>query len=205
MEAPDDLVSDHDRERAVASLRDNLLAGRLSLEEFAERVELAYSARIAHQLALAQRNLPERQADPSLVPQGKATRLTVSLFGRAVRRGKLRLRRRTLAASVFSDLDLDLREAELVATESTVTVLVAFANADVYVPEAVHTSVGGLSVFSRRRDWGRDAARADAPRIHVRVFSLFGTIDVWRVSTDMRGDYGEILRQLRDRQRQLRE
>ena len=34
-------VSDADRERAVAALREHLLAGRLTLEEFTERVDAA--------------------------------------------------------------------------------------------------------------------------------------------------------------------
>ena len=32
------------------------------------------------------------------------------------------------------------------------------------------------------------------PTVHVRAFSVFGTVDVWRVPHDMRGGYGEIFR-----------
>ena len=46
MEELDQYISDADRERAVSSLRDHLVAGRLTLEEFSERVEAAYSARV---------------------------------------------------------------------------------------------------------------------------------------------------------------
>ena len=35
-----------------------------------------------------------------------------------------------------------------------VTVLAAFGNVDVYVPEGVNVDVGGLTVFGHRRDWG---------------------------------------------------
>ena len=52
-------VSDADRERTVASLRDDLLAGRLTLEEFSERVELAYRARTGYDLVHAREDLPE--------------------------------------------------------------------------------------------------------------------------------------------------
>jgi hypothetical protein len=59
-------------------------------------------------------------------------------------------------------------------------------------------------VFGHRRDWGRDADRPNAPAIHVRVLGFAGTIDVWRVPQDMRDtSYGDIFRQLQDRQRQL--
>jgi Domain of unknown function (DUF1707) len=200
---PEDYVSDAERERAVGSLRDHLLAGRLSLEEFSERVELAYQARVGRELARAQRDLPESGGSPGLSARRKPTRATGAFFSHVVRRGRLRLRRRTVAASAFSDLDLDLREAELDSPESSVTVLVAFGNADVYVPEGVNVTVGGFSAFGHRRDWGRDTARADTPIIRVRVLSLFGTVDVWRVPSDMQGDYGEIFRRLQNPQRQL--
>jgi hypothetical protein len=126
-----------------------------------------------------------------------------AFFSHVVKRGRLRLRRWAVAASAFSDLDLDLREAELDSPESSVTVLVAFGNTDVYVPEGVNATVGGFSAFGHRRDWGRDTARADVPIIRVRVLSLFGTVDVWRVPSDMQGDYGEIFRRLQNPQRQL--
>jgi hypothetical protein len=40
-------------------------------------------------------------------------RLSVAAFGHLVRRGRLRLRRRTFVIGVLADVDLDLREAEL--------------------------------------------------------------------------------------------
>lgn len=135
MEAPDHYVSDAERERTVALLRDHLLAGRLTLEEFSERVERAYGARVRHELAATQKGLPDSGDAAALSPRRRPTRLTAALFGRVVRRGRLRLRRWTFAAGAFSDLDLDLRQAELDTPESAVTALVAFGNVDVYVPE----------------------------------------------------------------------
>lgn len=203
MDVADDYVSDDDRERAVRSLREHLLAGRLTLEEFSERVEIAYAARVGGNLALAQKGLPDVAKAPAVSSQRKPARLTAAIFSRVIKRGKLRLGRWSVAVSVFSDLDLDLRTAELDTTQSAVTVLVAFGNADVYVPDGIDVTVAGLSIFGRRRDWGQDAARSDAPKIRVRAFSVFGTVDLWRVPSDVKGDYTEIFRQLEDRQRQL--
>jgi hypothetical protein len=85
-----------------------------------------------------------------------------------------------------------------------ITVLAAFGNVDVYVPEGVNVEVGGITVFGHRRDWGRDAGRPDAPAVRVRVLGVAGTIDVWRVPHEMRASsYSEIFRQLEGRQRQL--
>lgn len=195
-------VSDADREQAVAALREHLLAGRLTLAEFSERVEAALTARVGGELARVQEDLPA--AASAAGSRRKPARLTAAVFGRAVRRGRLRLRGRAVAASVFGDLDFDLREATIDHPETEVTVLAAFGNADVYVPEGVNVDVGGITVFGHHRDWGRDAGRPDAPTVHVRVLGLAGTVDVWRVPQDMQGSsYSDIFRQLEDRQREL--
>jgi hypothetical protein len=189
-------ASDAEREQAVATLRDHLLEGRLTLEEFTERVEAAYRAKVRQDLVAVQCDLPQ-EAGRVGVGQRRPTRATVALFAHVVRRGRLRLRRRTFAASVFADVDLDLREAQIDADRSDVEVLGFFGNVDVYVPAGVNVEVGGLAVFGHRREWGHDVARPDAPTIRVRAFGLFATIDVWRVPAQAVGEYGAIIRQLR--------
>ncbi len=201
MDESTQLVSDADRERTVAALRDDLLAGRLTLEEFSERVETAYRARTGQDLVLARADLPV--AGGSLPSQRRPTRVTAAFFGHVIRRGRFRLRRSTSVVGAFADVDLDLREAEIDGVETTLTIVLAFGNADVYVPEGINVDVGGLTVFGRRRDWGRDAVRPDAPTVHIRALGLFGTVDVWRVPPQLRGDYGEIMHALQNQQRQL--
>jgi hypothetical protein len=196
-----DRVSDAERERVVLSLREHLLAGRLTLDEFSERVDTAYGARTGAELVKAREYLPE--AVPESGPRRKATRITTAFFGDVERRGRLRLRGRSLAVSVFADLDLDLREAEIDEPETTVTVVVGFGNVDVYLPEGVNVDVAGITVFGRRREWGRDVVHAHAPTVHVRIVGWFATVDVWRVPHQMRGSYGELIDQLKARQRQL--
>ena len=106
-----ELVSDDDRDRTVELLRDSLLSGRLTLEEFAERVGLALEARSRLDLDRAAERLPANVAPPAT--RRRAVRITLALFGRVVRRGRLRIGRRTLVLAGFADVDLDLREAEI--------------------------------------------------------------------------------------------
>ncbi len=159
---------------------------------------MALGARVRGELLSARENLPVIS-----VSRRRPTRFTSALFGRVVRRGRLRLRGWTCAASAFGDLDLDLRESAIDDPDTSITVLGAFGNVDVYVPEGVNVDVGGVTVFGHRRDWGHDAGRPDAPTIHVRTLGCFATVDVWRVPRDLRGSYSEIFRELQKRQRQL--
>jgi hypothetical protein len=196
-------ASDDDRDQAVLALREHLLAGRLTLEEFSERVEAALRARASGELARVQEDLPEVFV-PASGSHRKPARLTAALFGHLARRGRLRLRRRAFAASGFGDLDFDLREVTVDHWQTTVIVLAAFGNVDVYVPEGINVDVSGGTLLGHCRDWGRDPDRPDAPAVHVRVLGFAGTVDVWRVPQDMRtASYSDIFRHLQDRQRQL--
>jgi hypothetical protein len=195
-------ASDADREQALVALRRHLVAGRLTLEEFCERVDAALRARVTGELAHLQDDLPETLIE-SAGSRRRPARFTAALLGHVVRRGQFRLRRWAFAASAFGDLDFDLRDATMDEGRAAVTVLAGFGNVDVYVPEGVNVDVGGLTIFGHRRDWGRDAGRPDAPSIHIRVLGFSGTVDVWRVPRDMRDStYREILHTLHPRRRQ---
>jgi hypothetical protein len=197
-------VSDADREQAVVALREHLLAGRLTLEEFSERVEAALRARFGKDLALVRQDLPEVLAEGT-GPGRKPARLTAAVLGHVARRGRLRLRGWAVAASAFGDLDFDLREATIDQRQTAVTVFAAFGNVDIYVPEGVSVDVAGIAIIGHRRDWGQDAGRPDGPVVHVRVLGFAATIDVWRVPHDMRGSsYSDIFGKLDHSRRELR-
>lgn len=193
-------VSDDERERAALELREHLVAGRLTLEEFSERVELAYRASTVSDLEAVGSALPVAAGGRRML---RPVRATVGFFAHIVRRGRLRLGRRSVVVSGFADVDLDLREAEIAGLETDAYLFVLFGNVDIYVPERIGVDVMGLTVFGHRRQWGREAAGAGAPVVRVRVIALFGTVDVWHVPNDLRGSYSEIIRALRAQQREL--
>ena len=92
------------------------------------------------------------------------------------------MRRLGFAFVFLGDADLDLRQAELGSSVSSLTAFVLFGNIDLYVPEGVDVDLGGLTVFGHRREWGRDLHPVPGtPLLRVKVFSIFGTADVWRV------------------------
>ena len=115
-----------------------------TLEEFCERVDAALRARVTGELARLQDDLPEALTGTGGASRRRPARFTAALLGHVVRRGQFRLRRRAFAASAFGDLDFDLRDATMDKGRAAVTVLAAFGNVDVYVPEGVNVDVGGL-------------------------------------------------------------
>jgi hypothetical protein len=73
------LVSDREREYTVGLLRGHLLSGRLTTEEFEERVEEAWRARFAADLWRALRDLPVDASPAPARPAAKSHLATVSL------------------------------------------------------------------------------------------------------------------------------
>lgn len=198
-------VSDDEREQAVVALREHLLAGRLTLEEFSERVDAALRAKVAGELARVQEGLPAVFV-AAAGSRRKPSRFASAVLGHVTRRGRFRLRKRPVAASVFGDLDLDLRDATVDHRRTSLTALAAFGNIDIYVPEGINVEMAGIAIFGHRTDWGRDAVRKDAPVIRVRTLGFAGTIDVWRVPGDMQASsYRDIFRALEDGPRQISE
>jgi hypothetical protein len=200
MDDPSMLVSDAEREEAVIALREHLVAGRLTLDEFSARIEAALRAGVRRELAQAQQDLPSASA---ALAGRKPTRLTAALFSHVARRGRLRLGRWTCGATVFGDLDFDLRDAVMEQPRASVTLLLACGNVDVYVPEHVNVEVSGVTIFGHLRDRGRDVAAPDAPTIRVRAVGCCATVDVWRVPSDALGTYSDIIRRTKERERQL--
>lgn len=165
-------VSDADRERAVASMREHLVEGRLSLEEFTQRMASAYEATTTTDLAVLQRDLPEA---PPGERKRSAVRFLVAIFGGARRAGSLRVRQRVFCLAVFGGVTLDLRGALIEGDEVNVQAIAAFGGVDVIVPEGVEVDLTGLAIFGAKETRGKTGRlRPGAPLVRVNAFVLFG-------------------------------
>jgi hypothetical protein len=183
-------ASDSDRERAVLALREHLVAGRLTLEEFTDRVSTALAATTTEELAV--RDLPV--AAPT---RRKPTRFVPALFSSTRRDGRLRIRRRVLCFVGFGNIDLDLRQASLEGDVVTVIGLAAFSALDVYVPEGIEVDLHGLTVFGHKNARGKDTPPLPGtPLVRVYTFGAFAGIDVWR--TAERGSIRDVIRSQRE-------
>jgi uncharacterized protein DUF1707/cell wall-active antibiotic response 4TMS protein YvqF len=174
-------ASDAERERTVELLRDASAEGRLTLEEFIERMTNAYEARTHAELDQLIGDLPGVSGG-RVAMRRRPTRILFSLFGSTEREGRIRVRRRVTCFTTFGNIDLDLRQATFEQDVITVVVFGAFGTADVYVPEGVEVDFRGLSLLGHSRANGNDPpARPGTPLVRVFAVSLWAGIDVWRV------------------------
>ena len=195
-ETPAVRASDVEREHTVGVLHRHTISGRLTLEEFAHRLDLAFEARTRPELEALTRDLPPESTGLASRKRRRPKRFTGAVFASIERKGRWRLPRRAGLLVVFGDADIDLRTAEIGGPVVTITAFLLFGNADFYVPTGVDVDLGGLTVFGHRREHGVDEPSAEAPLVRIRVFSLFGTSDVWRVAPETRGSYRKLIKSI---------
>jgi hypothetical protein len=198
MSEPAVRASDTDREQTVARLREATGEGRLTLEEFSDRVEAAYAAKLEDELASLTSDLPKTAAKGPASGR-RPRRFTISAFGGIDRKGRWRVGHRHLVVSVFGGSDLDFREASLEGGETTISVFDLFGGTDLYVPEGVDVDFSGFGIFGGSTEHGRDRpTRPGAPVLRVKAFSLFGGTDLWRIPAGAKGRRKELRRAARE-------
>ena len=177
------LASDAERERSIALLREAVGEGRLTLEEFSERVGLAQAARTDRELAGLARDLPA-DVGAAAVPAvpaapGDVAEQHRALFSHLSRGGPWSLPARSSWRSVFGTIDLDLRQARLAGSETTLEVYNLFGTVTVTVPEGVEVVVRGGGLFaSQKIESPERAPVAGGPRLTIDTRGPGGTLHV---------------------------
>lgn len=169
-------ASNTDRDRAVARLRENLVEGRLTLEEFSERVDAAHASRTLGELEALTRDLP---AEAAPAPQRKPTRWSVAVMGGVERKNRWRVPARSNVIAVMGGCELDLRRAEIESSEVEITVAAVMGGVEIIVPEGVPVEVTGIALMGGKDEDVKDAPLlAGAPLIRVRAFAFMGGVSV---------------------------
>lgn len=168
-------ASDLDREARISILREAAAEGRITMEEFSERVAAVTEARTVGELARLTDDLPEQ---PS---HRRPTRWLLAVLGSTERSGRLTVGRRVVCLVALGNIDLDLRQARL--TERTVTIVVVgvLGSVDVYLPEEFDAEVRAVSILGHANANGNDLARPGSPLVLLVSLSALMGIDIWRV------------------------
>jgi class 3 adenylate cyclase len=183
--SPTQRVSDADRDRTVTALREHVVEGRLTLDEFSERVGRALESVTRADLAGCMTDLPEpasslvpaQSAPPT--PAKKKRRWHVAVLSGHSTRGRWRISGKTNAVAVMGGCDMDLRTAEIEGPEVSITAFAFMGGITIVVPEGFEVELRGFSFMG-----GRDLRLRDVPRlpgspvIVVRGFAVMGGIEV---------------------------
>ena len=180
---PFERVADADRDRTVTQLREHVVEGRLTLDEFSERVGRALGARTRGDLdaVMADLPLPAQVVEPAVdvAAPRKKRRWHVAVMSGHSTKGRWRISGKTNAVAVMGGCDLDLRGAEIEGPEVEITAFAFWGGIDVLVPEGFDVELRGFSFMGGRSLRLKDVAIVPgSPRIVVRGFAVMGGIEV---------------------------
>jgi DUF1707 SHOCT-like domain len=169
------LVSDADRERGIALLRDAVVDGRLTLEEFSDRVGRVQLARTEHDLEAQVGDVPS-QATPMTLSTTLSHRVVCSML---VRKGTWELGQRSEYRSYFSSIHLDLRHAKLHGDVVEMEIYNLFGTVTLIVPQGITVNVDGGGMFASQVIESPSAPPVPgSPTLRIRIKGPGGTLNV---------------------------
>ena len=189
-ERGDERVGDAERQHVIDLLRAHTGAGRLTLDEFAERAGDVYAALTRRQLDAVLADLPEgvdvpppgppAAADAAApVPRGRARRTFVAIMSGARARGRWRAPRRILAFAWWGGVDINLRDAQIESQVIDITAWAIMGGVTVRVPEGIPVDLRGLVIMGGAHDGTRATEPLPgAPLVRVHARGLWGGVTV---------------------------
>jgi hypothetical protein len=181
-------ASDAEREAVAGRLNGAVGEGRLTLEEFSERIAKVYAARTHGELRPLLTDLPAAPGAVAplrsghLVPTQAAPAPLLTWVGAIKRRGRWRLAGDTALGVAVGPVKLDLRGAEIDAREVTVAVRTVVGAIKVWVPRGIRVEVDGATAIGTRTvEESNLPPHVDVPTLRLRLDTVVGTVKVYRV------------------------
>jgi Domain of unknown function (DUF1707)/Cell wall-active antibiotics response 4TMS YvqF len=175
-ESPAIRASDGEREAVVAQLHDALGEGRLTLQEFSERLDRAYAASTRANLAQLTADLPGMD-----LVRGPARhrRVMLGLLFDSRRAGPQPLDDEITAIAFLGDVVIDLRDAKVTSNEITIRAYALLNDVDVIVPEGVAVELSGVAIVGDNRNMVKPVA-AGTSRFVVKIHghAVLGDVQV---------------------------
>ena len=176
-------ASDAERGATVERLSAATGDGRLTLEEFSQRMEQATSARTRAELDQLVADLPADAATAGTEVAGPAPAgpsWHVSPVGGLRVYGPWRMDRHVIVVSIVGGTRLDLSQAQLAGSEVTLTKVSLVGGTRVTVPPGIRVETSGFSLVGGTRVEGGPEPGPGAPTVHIRAFSLVGGVRIRR-------------------------
>jgi hypothetical protein len=168
-------ASDADRDRVLVLLAEAVSDGRLTMEEHAERVQRACTARTLGELADLTADLVVASAQPVRLDGG---RVISGIFGPARRDGRWVVPESLTVTALGGEVEVDFTQAILQTRHVQLLATVIGGRLRLVVPEGVSVAVTAHMMVGRRRGGTPPPAASDAPLIEVKGVVLGGEIIV---------------------------
>lgn len=169
-------ASDGDREAIAARLNEAVGDGRLTLQEFSQRLDRAYAARTRGELAPLTADLPA--IDPVRGPD-RLRRVMLGIFWDSRRAGPQPLEDEITAIALLGDAVIDLREAKATSKEITIRAYALLNDVDVIVPEGVAVELTGVAVVGDNRNMAKPVPTGTSRFVvKIHAHALLGDVQI---------------------------
>jgi Domain of unknown function (DUF1707)/Cell wall-active antibiotics response 4TMS YvqF len=177
--SPDIRASDSERDAVVARLNEAVGEGRLTLQEFSDRIDEAYAARTRGELAPLTADLPAMQ--PVRAPSRTRRVMLGLMFGGSKRSGPQALEEDITAVALLGDVEIDLCEARVTTKEITIHAYAIINDVEVIIPEGVAVELSGVAIKGDLENWVTPVS-ASASRFMVKIHghAVLGDVEVRR-------------------------
>jgi hypothetical protein len=173
------LASDAERDHAAGLLREAAAEGRLTLEEFSDRISRTLSARTRDELIAVTADLPTPLGASHPVHLRKPVEWSLALLCTHRQFGRWRVAAQTNALAILGTVVLDLRTATIESPVVTVDAVAVLGSVQVIVPEGVDVDLEGLAIMGTREARLMSYEhRPGMPLVRVRGYALMGSVIV---------------------------
>jgi hypothetical protein len=184
-------ASDADRDQVAEVMSTAFAEGRLSREEYDERLDALLQAKTFDDLVDLTRDLVVATAPAPVTssaehpryavehgsPSGETDRM-IGVFGGAERKGRWRIRSHTETYALFGGVNLDLREAVFESQVVVISGFWCFGGLEIKVPAGVEVRDQTSGVFGGTDIKNLGEPQPGAPVIVLKGVSLFGGVSV---------------------------
>lgn len=194
-------ASDADRNAYVEVLQQAYLDGRLTKDEYDERLAAALSATTYGDLAGLLDDLPvargavpgppaARSAAPPAPAVTQESSPAVALFSEVSRDSRWTVAADQVAVAAFGAVKLDLRTALLSSATTEIRANAIFGSIEITVPADILVQVDGVGAFGEFKRTDERTVSADpqgGPAVRVTGLALFGSVEVRIVDAPVTG------------------
>jgi len=181
-------IADDDRNSAIERLKVATGDGRLTLDEFSDRLDIVFASRTASDLVPAFAGLPDVPKPTELEPSPAAgvevaavpkPQRIVALMSGARRVGRWRVPTRLTVFAFWGGVRLDLQDAVLEGPSVDITAWAIMGGVEIRVPDNVVVELDGMVVMGGSDNRSRPATTEEgAPLIRVHCRGMWGSVDV---------------------------
>ncbi|MGV0744852.1 DUF1707 SHOCT-like domain-containing protein [Mycolicibacterium sp. XJ870] len=173
-------AADTDRIQVAQLLTDAAAAGRLPMTEYEDRLAKAYSAETYRDLARLSADLPGAVNCPSTMCRPAPSSVLLGIMSGFERRGRWNVPKKLTTIALFGGGVVDLRYADFTSPDVEIRTYSIFGGQTILVPPEVNVDLEGVGVMGNFDHTVHGEGAPGAPRVHIRGFSLWGSVGVKR-------------------------